>query len=206
MGDVFICKCGAVAECHPDIAGHLEYIECPECKLATPAIDTATMEGAAKLISTWEWLGGAVEYPEPVTAKESLAVRGLYAVFADNGNVICFSQLRSHASLLKLEAEGREVVVLVEAGRLDAVSREAKVWEERCIKAEMRVLELESRQESLAAVRQYRIGVTPEFEGQWHADLYGHDEEPQARAGGDTPELAVLAVISAFRTQQGGAA
>jgi len=113
VADVFICKCGASAECHPDLAGHLQHIECPECHLATPAIDTATMEGAAKLISTWEWLGGAVEYPQPVTAKESLAVRGLYAVFADNGNVICFSQLRSHASLLKLEAEGRRVVTLV---------------------------------------------------------------------------------------------
>lgn len=61
MGEMFICTCGAVAECHPHIAGHLQHIECPACHLATPAIDTATMEGTARLVAAWERLGGSVK-------------------------------------------------------------------------------------------------------------------------------------------------
>lgn len=54
-------------------------------------------------------------------------------------------------------------------------------------------------------MREHRIAVTPEYEGQWHADLYGHESEPLARAGVDTPEAAVHAVIAAHSAQaQGG--
>ncbi|KAB0549776.1 hypothetical protein F7R01_00700 [Pseudomonas argentinensis] len=52
-------------------------------------------------------------------------------------------------------------------------------------------------------MRQHRIAVTPEHEGQWHADLYGEESEPLARAEAATPEAAVHAVIAAHRAKQG---
>lgn len=51
-------------------------------------------------------------------------------------------------------------------------------------------------------LRQHRIAVTPEHEGQWHADLYADQAEPVVRAEGDTPEAAVAAVVAAYRTMQ----
>lgn len=42
---------------------------------------------------------------------------------------------------------------------------------------------------------QHRIAVVPEYEGQWHADLYGEEAEVTHTATGDTPMAAVLAVI-----------
>ncbi|WP_447593619.1 hypothetical protein [Aquipseudomonas campi] len=51
-------------------------------------------------------------------------------------------------------------------------------------------------------LRQHRIAVTPEHEGQWHADLYADEAEPLARAEGDTPEAAVAAVVALHLSQQ----
>jgi len=51
-------------------------------------------------------------------------------------------------------------------------------------------------------MREHRIAVTPEHEGQWHADLYGFEAEPLFRAEGDTPDLAVRAVVSLLRASQ----
>lgn len=44
-----------------------------------------------------------------------------------------------------------------------------------------------------------RIALTPEHEGQWHADLYLDREVPLAKAEGATPAEAVLALMSADR-------
>jgi hypothetical protein len=64
-----------------------------------------------------------------------------------------------------------------------------------------------------ALMRDHRIAVTPEHEGGWHADLYGTEAEPLAKAEGVTPEQAVLRVIAAYQSgspeglnqpQQGG--
>ncbi len=44
-----------------------------------------------------------------------------------------------------------------------------------------------------------RIALTPEYEGQWHADLYLDREIPLAMAEGATPAEAVLALMSAER-------
>lgn len=44
-----------------------------------------------------------------------------------------------------------------------------------------------------------RIALTPEYEGQWHADLYLDREVPLAKAEGATPAEAVLALMSADR-------
>ncbi|MFU3767962.1 hypothetical protein ACM7PA_08415 [Pseudomonas aeruginosa] len=51
-----------------------------------------------------------------------------------------------------------------------------------------------------------RIALTPEYEGQWHADLYLDREIPLAKAEGATPAEAVLAPMSAERIdpEQGG--
>lgn len=48
----------------------------------------------------------------PVVGWSELEQPVAWAVFADNGNVICWSQGRNHASLKKLEDEGRKVVPL----------------------------------------------------------------------------------------------
>ncbi|MGQ9990507.1 hypothetical protein ACUS6J_00005, partial [Pseudomonas aeruginosa] len=44
-----------------------------------------------------------------------------------------------------------------------------------------------------------RIALTPEYEGQWHADFYLDREIPLAKAEGATPAEAVLALMSAER-------
>ncbi|MFG8861581.1 hypothetical protein ACEPU5_21370 [Pseudomonas aeruginosa] len=44
-----------------------------------------------------------------------------------------------------------------------------------------------------------RIALTPEYEGQWHADLYLDREVPLAKAEGATPAEAVLALMSTDR-------
>ncbi|WP_205577604.1 hypothetical protein [Pseudomonas aeruginosa] len=44
-----------------------------------------------------------------------------------------------------------------------------------------------------------RIALTPEYEGQWHADLYLDREIPLAKAEGASPAEAVLALMSAER-------
>lgn len=56
-------------------------------------------------------------FPHPrtvATVKQSLTVRKAYVVYADNGNVICFSTDRQHHSVLSLEEKGYPVVVLAE--------------------------------------------------------------------------------------------
>lgn len=50
---------------------------------------------------------------QPATVKDSLTVQPMaYAVFAANGNVVCFSTQRDHPSLVALESEGKSVVSL----------------------------------------------------------------------------------------------
>ncbi|HGE2125604.1 hypothetical protein [Pseudomonas aeruginosa] len=44
-----------------------------------------------------------------------------------------------------------------------------------------------------------RIALTPEYEGQWHADLYLDREIPLAKVEGATPAEAVIALMSAER-------
>lgn len=44
-----------------------------------------------------------------------------------------------------------------------------------------------------------RIALTPEYEGQWHADLYLDREIPLAKVDGATPAEAVIALMSAER-------
>ncbi|MDK8375972.1 hypothetical protein ACEOSW_16975 [Pseudomonas aeruginosa] len=44
-----------------------------------------------------------------------------------------------------------------------------------------------------------RIALAPEYEGQWHADLYLDREIPLAKSEGATPAEAVLALMSAER-------
>lgn len=51
-------------------------------------------------------------------------------------------------------------------------------------------------------IRQHRIAITPEHEGQWHADLYADQAEPVVLAEGDTPEAAVAAVVASYRAMQ----
>ncbi|MCD1640123.1 hypothetical protein K7H92_15505 [Pseudomonas stutzeri] len=45
------------------------------------------------------------------------------------------------------------------------------------------------------ALKKHRIALTPEYEGQWHAELYACFEAPLFTAEGDTPEEAVEAVV-----------
>lgn len=56
-----------------------------------------------------------------------------------------------------------------------------------------------SRSAILDLVATNRIALTPEYEGQWHADLYLDREAPLAKAEGATPAEAVLALMSAER-------
>lgn len=50
---------------------------------------------------------------QAATVKDSLTVQPMaYAVFADNGNVACFSTQREHPSLVAFEADGHSVVSL----------------------------------------------------------------------------------------------
>ena len=60
-----------------------------------------------------------------------------------------------------------------------------------------------NEQKSMAElIRQHRIAVTPEHEGQWHADLYADEAEPLARGEGATPEAAVAAVVALYLSLQ----
>lgn len=46
-------------------------------------------------------------------------------------------------------------------------------------------------------IEKYRIRITPEYEGQWYADLYRDDEEPLASAEGSTALIAVCRSVVA---------
>ncbi|MCD2853338.1 hypothetical protein K4W78_08195 [Pseudomonas aeruginosa] len=48
----------------------------------------------------------------------------------------------------------------------------------------------------MKSIIRHRIGLTPEYEGQWHADMYGEDGEVQHHAEADTPDEAVRAVVA----------
>lgn len=48
----------------------------------------------------------------------------------------------------------------------------------------------------MKSIIRHRIGLTPDYEGQWHADLYGEDGEVQHHAEADTPDEAVRAVVA----------
>ena len=64
-----------------------------------------------------------------------------FAVFADNGNIMCFSTQRDHTSLKALEEKGYEVVTLVQPGQpiaVAAMENDSYVItgiEDRCLKA-----------------------------------------------------------------------
>jgi len=61
----------------------------------------------------WAWFHRPAQTEQPATVKESLTVQPMaYAVFAANGNVVCFSTQRDHPSLVALESEGKSVVSL----------------------------------------------------------------------------------------------
>lgn len=45
-------------------------------------------------------------------------------------------------------------------------------------------------------IREKRISVEPEYEGQWHAKMYGEEAEPISSAEGDTPEAAIRALLN----------
>lgn len=62
-------------------------------------------------------------------------------------------------------------------------------------------------------LQQYRIALTPEYEGQWHAELFGEESEPIATGEGATPEQAARQAIERLQSgspeglnqpQQGG--
>ncbi|EIU4871604.1 hypothetical protein ACSQ43_001864 [Pseudomonas aeruginosa] len=48
----------------------------------------------------------------------------------------------------------------------------------------------------MKSIIRHRIGLTPEYEGQWHAGMYGEDGEVQHHAEADTPDEAVRAVVA----------
>ncbi|HCF4777458.1 TPA: hypothetical protein NIF73_001746 [Pseudomonas aeruginosa] len=48
----------------------------------------------------------------------------------------------------------------------------------------------------MKSIIRHRICLTPEYEGQWHADLYGEAGEVQHHAEADTPDEAVRAVVA----------
>lgn len=50
--------------------------------------------------------------------------------------------------------------------------------------------------DTVQLIREHRIALTPEYEGQWHAELYGDDGVAQKYAEGATPDEAVRAVLS----------
>ncbi|EOG5640767.1 hypothetical protein ACRCP3_26855 [Pseudomonas aeruginosa] len=50
----------------------------------------------------------------------------------------------------------------------------------------------------LELMRVHRIALTPEYEGGWHAELYGSECVPQASAEGNTPSVALIAVLRLF--------
>jgi hypothetical protein len=61
----------------------------------------------------------------------------------------------------------------------------------------------------------HRIAITPEYEGLWHAEIYGDEESPKARGEGKTPSEAVSNALRASTPaddsqpavgQEGGAA
>ncbi|WP_312911025.1 hypothetical protein [Stutzerimonas nitrititolerans] len=57
--------------------------------------------------------------------------------------------------------------------------------------------------ELVEALTKHRIALIPEYEGQWHADLYGDEGHTLFRAEGETPEEAVKSVIAALAAQGG---
>lgn len=69
------------------------------------------------------------------------SIRVAYAVFAENGNIRCFSAHRDHPSLKALEADGCEVVRLIQQGEPIAVAAMENDHyvitgiEDRCLKA-----------------------------------------------------------------------
>ncbi|HCU2081754.1 TPA: hypothetical protein OUI22_000371 [Pseudomonas aeruginosa] len=62
--------------------------------------------------------------------------------------------------------------------------------------AAMIILGLLHRPAIMKSIIRHRIGLTPEYEGQWHADMYGEDGEVQHHAEADTPDEAVRAVVA----------
>ncbi|MYN42459.1 hypothetical protein GTP55_24260 [Duganella sp. FT109W] len=56
------------------------------------------------------------------------------------------------------------------------------------------------------AMIENRIGITPEYDGGFHAHIYGESEKPMATGYGDTPSAAVYAAMAAQQGEKGGAA
>ncbi|MDH1063465.1 hypothetical protein [Pseudomonas sp. GD03985] len=52
---------------------------------------------------------------------------------------------------------------------------------------------------------EHRIALSPEYEGQWHAELYGDQEVPICTAEGATPAEAINVVVAkALRAKKQG--
>lgn len=104
------------------------------------------------------------------------------------------------------DQQHREFILNDASGLRQAMANARKGKEEAESEALDLSLEIEELRREYAPqhmpelMREHRIAVTPEHEGQWHADLYGHEAEPIARAEGDSPEQAVRAVVAAYRS------
>lgn len=44
---------------------------------------------------------------------------------------------------------------------------------------------------TMSLIKQHRVAVIPEYDGQWHAEYYGDSEKPQTTGQGSTPDEAV---------------
>ncbi|WP_400637011.1 hypothetical protein [Pseudomonas aeruginosa] len=55
--------------------------------------------------------------------------------------------------------------------------------------------EITQAESPLEQIRARRIALTPEYEGDWHAELYDEEAAPKFRAEGSSPQEAVAAVL-----------
>lgn len=55
----------------------------------------------------------------------------------------------------------------------------------------------------LEKIERYRIALTPEYEGQWHADLYGDVEVPICSATGASVVDVVLMIVDLYEGYKG---
>lgn len=72
----------------------------------------------------------------------------------------------------------------------------AGAWNRRPKRAEQEPLILK--------LAEHRIALLPEYEGEWHAELYGDQEVPICAAEGATPADAINEVVAKAMAAQGG--
>ena len=98
----------------------------PAANVRKEAVQTAVMAARVVLdgdssVTAWRAERGLDQLADaPQPGAQAWQVPAAWAVFADNGNVICWSQSRDHASLKALESEGRKVVPLYAAPEAQA--------------------------------------------------------------------------------------